>query len=387
MSRKHSNNFKKLFNFTRKFSELCGCDVIKDDYKLDWRTYAIFILINLALSCTVYSNYIEVIVKGDLYNLLKSASVIGTGVQGYTKLINGLRQQKEIRYLYREIIDMYETYELKSLAYKQSLKYNISLVKKLLAITFATVLIVSIGVTVVPLYMLIFQNIRVDIMPFIFPFIDTSTDFGFYLTFVLHIICVFFGTYGNFIMDSWLFIYAAHVPLMKNILKCKFDDLDGILEEYPRNVEKSGQLLSDIFKWHQKYINFCKTIKDTFFWVIAVQIGFEFMGIVCTIVCIFLEIWPPAPAYLLYISCLLYSYCSLGNIVEVSNDDVIDIIYDCCWYNLTVPEQKMILIMLRESQQATGILIGGVVPLSLNTALQITKTVYTMSMFLKSSLN
>lgn len=119
---------------------------------------------------------------------------------------------------------MYETFELKSLAYKESLKYNISLVKKLLAIIFAIVFLVSIGVTMMPLYMLIFQNIRVDIMPFIFPYIDTSTDFGFYLTFVLHIICVFFGAYGNFVVDCWLFIYAAHVPLLKNILKCKFDD-------------------------------------------------------------------------------------------------------------------------------------------------------------------
>ncbi|XP_065359289.1 odorant receptor 67d-like [Calliphora vicina] len=387
MSRKYSNNFKKLFNFTRRFSELCGCDVIKENFQPDWKTYAVFLLMNLALSCTVYSNYIEVIVNGDLYNLLKTASVIGTGVQGYAKFINVLKQQTKFRYLYKEIIDMYETYELKSLAYKQSLKYNISLVKKLLAVTFAMVSIACIGVTMVPLYMLIFQNTRIDIMPFIFPFIDTSTDFGFYLTFVLHIICVFFGGYGNFVVDSWLFIYAAHVPLMKNILKCKFDDLDAILEEYPKNVVKSRKPLNDIFKWHQKYIDFCKTIKGTFFWVIAIQIGFEFMGIISTIVCIFLGIWPPAPAYLIYLFCIFYSYCSLGNIVEVSNDDVIDVIYASCWYNLTVPEQKMILIMLRESQQATGISIGGVLPLSLNTALQITKSVYTMSMLLERSLN
>lgn len=42
------------------------------------------------------------------------------------------------------------------------------------------------------------------------------------------------------------------------------------------------------------------------------------MGIVSTIVCVFLNIWPPGPAFLIYLLTLFYSYCSLGNIVEVA---------------------------------------------------------------------
>lgn len=62
-------------------------------------------------------------------------------------------------------------------------------------------------------------------------------------------------------------------------------------------------------------------------------------------------------------------------------------IYNSSWYNMTVSEQKMILTMLRVSQQATGISIGGVKPLTLNTALQLTKSVYTLSMLLQRFLN
>ena len=62
------------------------------------------------------------------------------------------------------------------------------------------------------------------------------------------------------------------------------------------------------------------------------------------------------------------------------------IIYDSNWYQLTVMEQKMIIIMLREAQQAEGMSIGGMAPLSLSTSLQLTKTFYTFSMILRNFL-
>lgn len=163
-------------------------------------------------------------------------------------------QQKKFRFLYGEIIEMYETYEKKDISYQICLKTNLSLLKKLLTSIFAIVLIVSVGIIVVPLYYRIILNERIDILPFDFPFIDKHTDYGYLLTLVGHIICVFFGTFGNFIVDSWLFVFAAHIPLMKNLLKCKFDELNAIANEYPNCWEKSGPHLIGLFKWHQKYM-------------------------------------------------------------------------------------------------------------------------------------
>ncbi|XP_037826505.1 odorant receptor 67d-like, partial [Lucilia sericata] len=306
---------------------------------------------------------------------------------GYIKLVNVVKKEKIFRFMYKEILDMYETFEIKSLSYTKWLKYNILLVKKLQLATFIPVLFCSLGITAAPLYKWIFDNKHIDVLPFAWPFVDSSTEWGYYITLAGHLVCVVFGALGNFANDSILFIYVSHVTLVKNILQCKFDDLDEILKEFPKDPEKSRESLKDIFKWHQKYLFFCTAIKDTFFWVFFVQVSSECVGIVCTIVCMLMGIWLQAPVYLLYLYSLLISYCSLGNLVELSNEDVIDMIYNSCWYYLTVPEQKMILIMLRESQQATGISIGGVAPLSLNTALQITKTVYTITMMLNESLN
>ncbi|XP_023305358.2 odorant receptor 67d-like [Lucilia cuprina] len=387
MSVRYSEKFVKIFDTTRRFAMLCDVDVLNENFKMCWKTLAIFLLINFAIGFTFYTNYVEVFVKDNIYNILKSTSILGTGLQGYMKFINVLKQQENFRFLYHDIEEMYKTYELKSLAYRNCLNSSISLANKLLGILLTLITVTALIVVGVPVLILIFRGTRIEIMPFHIPYIDIATDFGYYFTLVVHIVAVFFGGFGNFVIDSWLFVFTAHIPLKKNILKCKLDDLDKILEEHPRNLEKTKEPLNDIFKWHQKYLHFSNVIKDSYYWVIFVQVSTEFFGIISTIVCMFLGIRPPAPAYLLYLFAMFYSYCSLGNIVEVSNDEVIFIIYDCCWYKLTSSQQKMVLIMLRESQQATGFSIGGVAPLSMSTALQLTKTVYTLSMMLENFFN
>lgn len=42
------------------------------------------------------------------------------------------------------------------------------------------------------------------------------------------------------------------------------------------------------------------------------------MGILCTISCIFLHVWPTAPLYMIYCFVVLYAFCGLGTVVETS---------------------------------------------------------------------
>ncbi|XP_065361809.1 odorant receptor 67d-like [Calliphora vicina] len=384
---KYSKHYEKVFNFTRVISEICGADVVREDYKMTWVTWSLIGLVNGAIAFTFYTMYVGVAINNDWSEILKCLCMFCTGLQAYAKLINGLKCKDKFCFLHNEINGIYSTYELKTKNYHKLLKQSISLVKKLISILLGIVILVSIAIVGTPIFYMLFFKERIFIMPFLFPYIDYTTDFGYYFTSAVHVVCVFFGAFGNFVSDSWCFVFAAHIPLIKDILQAKFKELDTILEEEAPDADKVMDLLMDIFKWHQKYIVFCNTVKNLFFWVIFVQVSMEFVSIVCTIVCIFLGIWPAAPVFLVYSFVLFYFHCALGNLVETSNDDVISMIYDCCWYNLSVSQQKMLLIMLRESQQAEGMSIGGVAPLSMSTALQLTKTIYTFSMMFREFLN
>ncbi|XP_061388017.1 odorant receptor 67d-like [Musca vetustissima] len=179
-----------------------------------------------------------------------------------------------------------------------------------------------------------------------------------------------------------MILIIVHIPLMKNILKLKFNELDEMLELHPRDREKTEPMLKAIFQWHQKYILITEAIQQLFFWIIFIQIFFATLSVVATIVCQFLNVWAVAPVLLVYSFVILYFYCGLGNLVDISNDDLTNIIYDCKWYELSPTEQKMVLIMLRVSQKPPTMTIGNMMPLSMNTALQLTKSIYTAAMLL-----
>ncbi|TMW45257.1 hypothetical protein DOY81_009663 [Sarcophaga bullata] len=404
MSNKYLQQFHKKFSTTIFISKICGADVLREDYRMTWITWSIITLINVAILLSFYSTYNAIYIAHDLVEVLKCLSMFGTGIQGYAKLIT-LFCKKNIF-----IIDLYTTYATKDFNYRTHLGESISLVKKLIKILWIITITAITAVIGVPVLYNFIYNERILIMSFYLPIIDLNTNFGFYSTTVVHVISVIFGGLGNMVSDCWCFVFVAHIALIKNILKCKFNQLDELLEVHPKDVNKSKSLILDIFKWHQKYIIFCTNIKILFFWVIFVQVATTFLSIVCTTVCIFMKVWPrpAAPVYLIYSFVLLYFFCALVTLLRIrykilfhllynilvsinsfsfQNEDVITIIYDSNWYNLTVMEQKMIIIMLRAAQQAEGMSIGGVAPLSLNTALQLTKTFYTFSMMLRNFLD
>ncbi|XP_046808857.1 odorant receptor 67d-like [Lucilia cuprina] len=385
MTTRYSKHFERAFNFTRFFSELCGADVLNDDYRMSWVTWYVIHLLNAAIGFTIYTVYVGMVNENDWTLPLKCLCMFCTGIQGYAKLINAIQKQQQYRFIHKEIIGIYTVYEQRK-NYHKLLKESISLVKTLLNILLAIVILVTLSIIGVPIFYNLVFNERIFIMPFFFPYVNYNTNFGYYLTSTFHVICVLFGGFGNFISDTWCFMFAAHIPLTKNILLAKFKELNELLEKDPLECVEIKNKLKDIFQWHQKYLVFSKTVKNLFFWVIFIQVAMEFVSIVCTIVCIFLNVWPAAPVFLFYSGVLFYFHCALGNLVEISNDDVIFMIYDCDWYKLNVSQQKMILIMLRESQQSDGMSIGGVAPLTLNTALQLTKTIYTFSMMLRNFL-
>lgn len=67
----------------------------------------------------------------------------------------------------------------------------------------------------------------------------------------------------------------------------------------------------------------------------------------------------------------------------LQNEEFTDSIYThCVWYELPVVEQKLFVLMLAKAQTELALTAMDVVPLSMATALQLTKGVYSFSMML-----
>ncbi|XP_075146694.1 odorant receptor 67d-like [Haematobia irritans] len=363
---------------------ICGTDIMNPKFRIHALTRMVFFVVNLILFCTFYTLYVGIWVERDWTKPLQTLCMIGSVAQGYCKMVNAVWYIKEHRFLVMEVREIYEEYEKKHAEYRFYLKKSITRVIRGIK-SMAAVYIIAVAelVLLVPWYFFIY-NKRIFVMQFILPGIDPETDFGYYITNCVHCLCMTFGAFGNFAADSLFVAHVSHIPLLKDILRCKFHDLNKVLED--DNLENQNEvrdMLRNIFQWHQKYISKIEIIKATYFWMVFVQVSTGGVSILCTLFCLLLGSWIGGDCYLMYCLAILYLYCGLGTLVEIANDDVVTACYnDVNWYMLPVAERKMLLNMLMAAQSTTGITVGSILPLSMNTGLQLTKAIYTSTMML-----
>jgi len=141
-----------------------------------------------------------------------------------------------------------------------------------------------------------------------------------------------------------------------------------------------------------------------FFLIILAHVFCSAASIVSTSYCMLKGIFPAAPVFLVLSIASLYLYCGLGTLVDISvssgnkallkevieffisqNNDCSELIYtDSLWYNLPISEQRIVLLMLRKSQATESVSVGNMMPLTVGTALQLSKAIYSILMLLMS---
>lgn len=86
------------------------------------------------------------------------------------------------------------------------------------------------------------------------PGVDPSTTSGYIWTSVVHITFMTVGAFGLYAGDVSSITFMSQVGTFHDILKCKFRDLNDILSSEPDNRRKSCEALSDLLKFHQRYL-------------------------------------------------------------------------------------------------------------------------------------
>ncbi|XP_075163833.1 odorant receptor 67d-like isoform X2 [Haematobia irritans] len=285
----------------------------------------------------------------------------GTLLQGSVGLANFLNQQINTRFLLNETYSLYEQYEAISSDFRVYLNKGIRLLSYLMKVcAFINAMLV----------------VGMASFTFLYNYIYGTN----------HLIVQGVGGFGLYAVDMGFLTPISQIVTFKGIMRCKFHNLNEILDEEDDDNGRhktSLDVLKDIIKFHQKYLIFLQTSQFTFYWVILVKISTYALGIVCTMFCIMVGAWPSGYVYLLYCFVMMYVYCGMGTMVEIANDEFIEACYnDVNWYKMSISEKKMLLIMMIMTQNTGGLTIGSVMPLSMNTGLQVTKTVYSIAMML-----
>lgn len=168
---------------------------------------------------------------------------------------NFLCNPKTLRKLAEELEEVYLEYERRTnQKYPKYLQRSIALIKRINYAVLAFCLIALSTVIVWPLIFSYVKGEKVLVGSMRIPGVDDKNGWGFIIHFALQSVMLTIGAYGNFAADSCCFLLLAHTSLFKDLLYCKFQDLNEILQQYPRNSLRSKPLLQDILKWHQKHV-------------------------------------------------------------------------------------------------------------------------------------
>ncbi|KAH8342321.1 hypothetical protein KR059_001661, partial [Drosophila kikkawai] len=376
------DRYRKVISLIRFCVGFCGNDVANPEFRMWWLTYSVIAAICFFFACTIYTIYVGVVINGDLTVILQAMAMVGSAIQGLTKLLITANNAPLMRHIQNSYEEIYRDYGPLGGEYVKCLENRIRTTWKLI-IGFAAVYAGSLGLIITfPIFYLVVFNEKVLVMQFFMPLIDHTTDSGHKLLTAVHIILITFGGFGNYGGDMYLFLFVTHVPLIKDIFCVKLKEFNEVAVK-GKEYTKMRELLFDLVDWHQKYVSLLRDTERIYSIVLFVQLSTTCVSLLCTISCIFIKAWPAAPMYLMYSAIVLYTFCGLGTVVENSNESFTRVIYtNCLWYELPAKEEKLIILMLAKAQNEVCLTAADMAPLSMNTALQLTKGIYSFSMML-----
>nr|QGW45437.1 odorant receptor 64 [Bradysia odoriphaga] len=231
-----------------------------------------------------------------------------------------------------------------------------------------------------PIYSYIVNNELVPIMPMQFPFVDQTTTGGFIVATLMMLkmgVWAYFGSVGfDLFLASLIDNYCALVKLLQQ-------DLSDYIRMTRKGSGYSEQYKKAFFRNFllkcQDKDRYIHLVNDAYADVIFKQFGMVYVCVNFIIYAIIRSNWYSGYGMLLFCLTEVYILCILGTAIKTENDNFSAAIYDIPWYDYPLAEQKKVLLLLHSSQNAMELWIGPVAPLNVESAMEITKSIYSTS--------
>nr|XP_016935913.1 putative odorant receptor 83c [Drosophila suzukii] len=386
-----ATRFRKLSRNINSLTNLLGVDVLAPKLVINYRTWTtIFAIVNY----TGFAVFSILNNGGDWGVSLKASLMIGGLFHGVAKFLTCLLKHQDMRRLILYSQSIYEEYENRGASYHRTLNSNIDRMLNIMRIIRNGYAVAFCLMGVLPLAMLMYDGTRVTMMQYRVPGLPLENNFCYTVTYLIQLVTMVVTGVGFYAGDLFVLLALSQILTFADMLQLKISDLNDALElkaenralvavGAPINEEDRRQyLLIEVIKWHQLFTQYCRTVNSVYYELIATQVLSMALAMLLSF-CINLSSFHMPSAIFFVVSAYGMSiYCILGTILEFAYDQVYDDICNVAWYELRGDQRKLFALMLRESQFPYTIQILGVMPLSVRTALQIVKLIYSVSMMM-----
>ncbi|XP_035781369.1 uncharacterized protein LOC118460828 [Anopheles albimanus] len=377
-----SEKFQELTLFIRRLCRIIGCDVLNESWRMNYATYFLLFL------CTIYTvgTVTAIVVAPDFFELLKALSFIGFFFQSTIKLYYTLSDRKAYYRNYTSLgRDIYEEHRDGTASQRKVILQNIDIVLVLKTVTallyFATLIIFS----CYPAYMYFVMNVRVTMLPIIFPGLDIYSMYGYGATTTLHVIIASWGLMGALVSDIAFMQFVLHFKSYAELFQIMCEEfgqqlLEKPIEDEPPRRRKYAAFcrggMRAIYRYHQNTIVYLKSLIVCYGTICVVMVMTCSYSIMLNLFLALVTDWYATYSFLLVSLFQLLVFSMFGAIIQATNGRLNHTISCLPWYLLPTREQHLYQLMLFKSQLPDEVFILGVGPLNMETFTLIMKKIY-----------
>ncbi|XP_043656579.1 putative odorant receptor 83c [Drosophila teissieri] len=386
-----SSRFRELSKYINSLTNLLGVDFLAPKMEFNYRTWTTIFAIANYTAFTVFTILNN---GGDWRVGLKASLMIGGLFHGLGKFLTCLLRHQNMRRLVLYSQSIYEEYENRGESYHRTLNLNIDRLLGIMKIIRNGYVFAFCLMEILPLAMLMYDGTRVTAMQYLIPGLPLENNYCYVVTYLIQSVTMVVQGVGFYSGDLFVFLGLTQILTFADILQIKVKELNDALEQKAedrllvqvgasiKGAPNRQRLLLEVIKWHQLFTEYCRAINALYYELIATQVLSMALAMMLSF-CINLSSFHMPSAIFFVVSAYSMSiYCILGTILEFGYDQVYESICNVAWYELSGDQRRLFGLLLRESQYPHNIQILGVMSLSVRTALQIVKLIYSVSMMM-----
>ncbi|XP_062123404.1 putative odorant receptor 83c, partial [Drosophila sulfurigaster albostrigata] len=375
-----SESFLKIMRFARFVKRCLGVDIYDKYYRKNILTAMCIIAVFIYGGATLNTAIIE------RHSKFAFQSLVMTGLwfQGINKLFVVIYNARKLYELNQSVLKIYVDYENHSdPRFAKNLQENCDRLRRALIVVFMSYCIAVSGMIILPITVYNLTGDHHLIMQFYIPGVDHKSQTGYWITQTTHAFVLIVGGAGMFAGDLVILVHLIQAYIFRDVLRLKINIFNTFVDEPGKQSDSDIQKeLVDMMQFHQLYLSFIARCNDLFYSIVSVQVITAALCFILTMFVLLTSVWPGGWAFAVGVASNLYIYCILGTLVENCNDDLIYEVYNISFYNLNARQQRQVLFMLCKAQRTDMIQVLGVMPLAVSTALQVTKSIYSVAMMM-----
>ncbi|CAO1437120.1 unnamed protein product [Diamesa tonsa] len=343
--------YNQALDYTNRWGKLVGLDIFTTNY--DRFNLRVLLLMFDVVTYTMTTIYCIFDFYNDLEQLVFCLVTYGFATQGFAKIQTFWMHRKDI-YKIDEIIREFHILQ-NHIQVKQLLeKYALFSLK---GSKICSLLYVLCGIVLFSNFIFVKLLLNQKTLPFGFklPWLEPYSYWGYPINLLHQLTQTCFTTSGFIFSDCVYITIVMQIYCIYDILQHLLDNLN---ETINRQINELENLESDIknqliliIELHQKLLNFITTVENTFRYNMLIVVSSNVFQITVTLFALVTSGWLPGLVIIGGETIQLLVVCMFGTILIIKNQQFSRKVYDVAWYNLSIKDQKLLLLVLASSNR------------------------------------